>query len=99
MEPQSARNTQNSLGSAFSASCAVFVFLAMVLVLLVGLRPDAFFAGDPGVKLIAARNALAHPFRPFEIPLPSVAGSPAPFVEPFFARHGDHTHAVTSEIF
>jgi hypothetical protein len=67
--------------------------------LAIGLRADTFFAGDPGVKLIAARNVLARPSHPFEIPLPTLDGAPVPFVEPFFARHGDHTHAVTSEIF
>src|SRR5262249_6964770 len=76
------------------------VFLVVGVVLLArGLRPDAFFAGDPGVKLIAARHALAHPSHPLEIPLPRFDGSPLPFVEPFFARHGDHTHAVTSQLF
>jgi hypothetical protein len=100
MQPQSTRNPQNRVGSAFSAGSAVFVFLAVIIVVLArGLRPDAFFAGDPGVKLIAARNALAHPSRPLEIPLPTVNGRALPFVEPFFARHGDHTHAVTSELF
>jgi 4-amino-4-deoxy-L-arabinose transferase-like glycosyltransferase len=100
MQPQSTRNTQGTFGSVLSARSAVFVFLALIVVgLAAGLRPDAFFAGDPGVKLIAARNALAHPSRPFEIPFPTVNGSPMPFVEPFFARHGDHTHAVTSELY
>jgi hypothetical protein len=68
-------------------------------VIAANLRADAFFAGDPGVKLIAARNALAHPLRPLEIPLPTIGGSAAPFVEPFFVRHGDHTHAIASELF
>jgi hypothetical protein len=76
------------------------VFLALIIVALAaGLRPDTFFAGDPGVKLVAARNVLARPSRPFEIPLPTIDGTAVPFVEPFFARHGDHTHAVTAEIF
>jgi hypothetical protein len=100
MEPQNRRKTQSTSGSAFSAGSAVFVFLTLIVVALAaGLRPDAFFAGDPGVKLIAARNALAHPSRPLEIPLPTLGGSSVHFVEPFFARHGDHTHAVTSELF
>jgi hypothetical protein len=51
------------------------------------------------VKLVAARNVLARPAHPFEIPLPTIDSAPLPFVEPFFARHGDHTHAVTAEIF
>jgi hypothetical protein len=88
------------VGSGFSRTFTSLILLAVVVLILArGLRPDAFFAGDPGVKLIAARNAIAHPSRPFEIPLPSVNGAPFPFVEPFFARHGDHTHAVTSELF
>jgi len=88
------------VGSGFSRTFTSLILLALlVVVLAANLRPDAFFAGDSGVKLIAARNALAHPSRPLEIPLPAVAGSPLSFVEPFFARHGDHTHAVTSELF
>src|SRR6476661_6306442 len=88
------------VGSGFSRTFTSLALLGLLVLILAGnLRPDAFFAGDPGVKLIAARNALAHPSRPFEIPLPIVAGSPLPFVDPFFARHGDHAHAVTSELF
>ena len=64
-----------------------------------GLPPETFFVGDPGVKLIAARNALSNPTRPFEIPLPKIAGEPVPYVEPFFAEHQGHAHAVTSELF
>ncbi len=76
------------------------VALAATLVALAaGLRPDTFFVGDPGVKLIAAQNALARPGRPLEIPLPVVGGRTVPFVEPFFAIHGDHTHPVTAEAF
>jgi hypothetical protein len=64
-----------------------------------GLPPHAFFVGDPGVKLIAARNALAHPTRPLEIPLPAIGGEQVLYVDPFFALHGSHTHAVTPELF
>jgi len=64
-----------------------------------GLPPETFFVGDPGVKLIAARNAIARPSAPLSIPLPSIAGKPVAHVEPFFFVHGDHSHAVTSEIF
>jgi hypothetical protein len=78
---------------------SLLLLTVVVLVLARGLRPDAFFAGDPGVKLLAARNAVVHPSHPFEIPLPTAGGAPLSFVEPFFARHGDHTHAVTSELF
>jgi hypothetical protein len=72
---------------------------ATVVALSVGLPPHTFYAGDPGVKLIAARQAIAEPTRPFEIPLPEIAGEPAPFVDRFFLVHGDHSHAVTPELF
>jgi len=75
------------------------VFSILLAVLASGLRPDAFFVGDPGVKLIAARNALRFPAHPLNIPLPHIAGAAAPHVEPFFAVHGDHSHAITSELF
>jgi hypothetical protein len=77
-----------------------FVAIGVTLAALArGLPPHAFFVGDPGVKLIAARNALAHPTRPFEIPLPIVGTERVPYVDPFFAIHGNHTHAVTPELF
>jgi hypothetical protein len=64
-----------------------------------GLPPHTFYAGHPGVKLIAARHAIAEPTRPFQIPLPEIAGEPAPFIDRFFLVHGDHSHAVTPELF
>jgi hypothetical protein len=79
-----------------------FVLAAFALALAAlasGLRPDAFFVGDPGVKLMAARNALAHPSRLLEIDLPLIGAEPAPFASPFFPIHGDHAHAITSELF
>ena len=51
------------------------------------------------MKLIAARNALARPAQPLEIPLPSIGGERVPFIGPFFSLHGDHAHAVASELF
>jgi hypothetical protein len=75
------------------------ILAAGVSLLQAGLRPDSFFVGDQGVKLIAARNALDHPARPFEITLPSVGADRVPHVEPFFSVHGDHAHAVTSTLF
>ena len=63
------------------------------------LPPQAFYSGDSGVKLIAARNAIAHPSRPFEIDLPEVNGRPMPYVERFFAVHGQHAHALQSPLF
>lgn len=70
-----------------------------VLALARGLRTDTFFVGDPGVKLIAARNAIAQPSRPFEIELPALDGERVAFVDPFFTVHGNHVHAITSELF
>lgn len=78
----------------------VLASLALALVALsVSLRPDTFFVGDPGIKLTAARQAVASPTDPFDIPLPRIGEAPAPHVSPFFAVHGDHAHAVTSEFF
>lgn len=74
-------------------------FAVLVWALAAGLRPDAFYVGDQGVKLIATRNVLARPTAPFEIALPRIGTSPAPHVDPFFTVHDDHAHAVTSEIF
>lgn len=70
-----------------------------VIALAATLRPDAFFVGDQGVKLLATRNALAHPASPLSIPLPRIAGDPVPHVEPFFFVHDDHAHALTAEAF
>ena len=72
---------------------------ATLVVLALGLPPQTFFAGDPGVKLIAARHAIASPARPVQIPLPEIAGQPAPFVDRFFLVHDTHAHAVTPELF
>jgi hypothetical protein len=79
---------------------AIWIALVLAVVLLArGLPPETFFVGDPGVKLVAARAALDHPSRPLDIPLPDIGGERVAFVEPFFDVHGDHTHAVTSELF
>ncbi len=75
------------------------ILSTVVVILAAGLRPDSFFAGDPGVKLIAARAVLSNPSRPFNVPLPRIGADSVPHVEPFFAVHGDHAHAVTSPIF
>ncbi len=64
-----------------------------------GLPPETFFVGDPGVKLIAARQARNHPGRALEMPVPIIGGQAAPFVEPFFVIHDEHAHAVTSQLF
>jgi len=78
---------------------ALAAFSLVVAVLAFGLRPDAFFVGDPGVKLASSLNALSFPAHPLEIPLPAIGTDSAPHVENFFAVHGDHAHAVTSEFF
>jgi hypothetical protein len=79
----------------------VLVAFSIALALLASnLRPDAFFVGDPGVKLIATRAALRTPTHPLDIPLPRIGGDAVPHVEPFFAVHDNtHAHAVTSEAF
>lgn len=74
-------------------------FSLVVATLSFSLRPDAFFVGDPGVKLISARNALHSPASPLSIPLPHIGADATPHVESFFAIHGDHSHAITSEAF
>jgi hypothetical protein len=85
--------------SAVRAGLSGLAAIAALAILAAGLRPDTFYVGDPGVKLIAARHALGNPGHPLEIPLPVIGGQRVPYVEPFFAIHGDHTHPVTSEVF
>ena len=63
------------------------------------LPPHAFYSGDSGVKLIAARNAISHPTRPFEIDLPRINGRPVPYVEGFFSVHDGHAHSLQSPVF
>jgi hypothetical protein len=72
---------------------------ALTIVLLFNQPKNAFFSGDSGVKLIAAKNAIAHPVRPFEIDLPRIAGQPVRWAGRFFPIHGDHAHAVQSPVF
>ena len=67
--------------------------------LAISLPAHGFTAGDPGVKLIAALEAAAHPTRLFQIDLPTVAGRPVRYVERFFTLHGDHMHALQSPLF
>jgi hypothetical protein len=81
----------------FAATVAAITLL--VAFLAVGMPQDAFFLGDPGVKLIAARSVNAHPERPMEVDLPTIGSNKAPFVDPFFPVHGNHAHAATSELF
>ena len=79
---------------------AATVLAAAGMALLVpGLPADGFFSGDAGVKVIAARNALAHPRRPFDIDLPTIAGRPVSLVDPMIVPHGDHAHELQSPVF
>jgi hypothetical protein len=79
---------------------ALFLLVTIASVWLAAeLPPHGFYSGDSGVKLIAARNAIAHPSRPFEIDLPLINGRPVPYVERFFAVHGQHAHALQSPLF
>jgi hypothetical protein len=82
-----------------ASALLVVAFGAILTVLAAGLRPDAFFVGDPGIKLIAAENAIARPDHPLDIPLPVIGRESLPYVEPFFEVHGDHAHAVTTDLF
>ena len=67
--------------------------------LVSGLPSSGFFSGDSGVKLIAARNAIAHPARPFQVDLPAIGGKPVPYLDPLFEVHGDHAHPIQSPLF
>jgi hypothetical protein len=82
-----------------SATVLLLIIAATLVALARGLPADAFYAGDSGVKLIATRHAVDQPLRPLQIPLPEIAGQPAPFVEHFFIVHDQHSHAVTPELF
>ncbi len=75
------------------------VFAVALLLLARGLPQRTFVVGDPGLKLIAARNVIAHPARPFDIDLPRVGGRPVDLLDSSFRIHGDHAHAATSELF
>ncbi len=75
--------------------------IALIMGALESLLPaDAFYVGDSGVKLIATREVLAHPARPFDVDPPAIGDVTfGEFRDPFFAAHGDHAHAVTSPLF
>lgn len=77
----------------------LFACSVITAALASGLRPDTFFVGDPGVKLISTRNTLRTPASPLNIPLPHIGTDQVPHVEQFFAVHDTHAHAVTSEFF
>ncbi|MGE5815166.1 MAG: hypothetical protein ACM36C_11810 [Acidobacteriota bacterium] len=81
----------------------VIAWMCIATVALILLTRDlptnGFFSGDPGLKLIAAFEAIAHPARPFEVDLPRVGGQPRPWVDPMFEIHGNHAHALQSPLF
>ncbi|MBI2220594.1 MAG: hypothetical protein HYU53_05245 [Acidobacteria bacterium] len=86
--------------SSRRAWVAAIGFTVLLASLSAGLPADGFFAGDPGVKLIAAQAAWEHPLRPLELDLPRINGAPAPqFLSPFFVHHEGHAHAITSPLF
>src|SRR5690349_19254177 len=82
-----------------TSALLLLLFSAVLILLQSGLRADSFFVGDPGIKLIAAKNAIARPDHPLDIPLPVIGRESLPYVEPFFEVHGDHVHAVTADLF
>jgi hypothetical protein len=87
------RHRRAVLGVCAAAAVALIVLAA-------GLPADGFFVGDSGVKLIAVRNAIAHPRHAFNIDLPAIGGVPAPeLLDPFFVPHGNHAHAETVAAF
>ena len=92
-------NQKRHLYDVRGAAVLFGLIVVAVFALAGGLHARSFFVGDPGVKLIAARNAIAHPARPFEIDLPVVGGRSIPFVGPFFHVHDGHAHPATSEAF
>ena len=68
--------------------------------LMMALPADAWFVSDPGAKLVATQNVLRHPSRPFEADLPAIPVELARSLrQPYFEVHGDHAHAVTSQVF
>lgn len=81
----------------------IFLFFLQAIVVAIvaaSLPPDAWFVGDPGIKLVAARSAVAHPSRPLETELPPVAADTVEqYRQPFFVPHDDHAHAFTSALF
>lgn len=90
---------RNAGARAISLALLLVAFATILAFLAASLRPDAFFVGDPGVKLTVAHNAVAHPAHPLNVALPTIGGQSFPYVEPFFAVHGDHAHAITAELF
>jgi len=67
--------------------------------LAASLPPEGFYSGDSGLKLIAARNVIDHPMRPFEVDLPAQSGQTMPYVDPMVALHGGHGDILQSSLF
>jgi hypothetical protein len=78
---------------------SVAIGFITLTVLAATMPAEGFYSGDSGVKLIASRNAIKHPTRPFDVDLPAVEGRPVPYVDRFFEVHGDHAHVLQSPVF
>jgi hypothetical protein len=67
--------------------------------LAASLPPEGFYSGDSGLKLIAARNVIDHPTRPFQVDLPAKGGQTLPYVDPMVALHEGHGDILQSPLF
>ena len=67
--------------------------------LAASLPPEGFYSGDSGLKLIAARNVIDHPTRPFQVDLPAKGGRTIPYVDPMVALHEGHGDILQSPLF
>ena len=80
-------------------TAGVTAVTALALVWLASALPaGAFLSGDPGVKLIAALDAIAHPARPFEADLPRVGTRTTTDLDQLIVPHGDHAHGVRTRM-
>ena len=86
-------------GSRLALVAVVGLAAVSIVWLAAGLRPDAFFSGDSGLKLIQSLSAIAHPSRPLELDLPQIGGRPVPYVEHMVAVHDTHGHVLQSPLF
>ena len=83
-----------------AGTAGIVAVTAVALAWLAARLPaDAFFSGDPGVKLIATLDAIAHPSRPFETDLPRVGTTVTTFTDPMVVPHGGHAHVLQSPLF
>jgi hypothetical protein len=67
--------------------------------LAAALPPEAFFAGDSGLKLIAALNTIDHPDTTLRSRVPTIGGRPVPYVDPMVMVHDTHAHVLQSTVF